>query len=844
MQHGDSDLAQLGVNCSDNPSSRNRKDPGEERVSKGVRGCFQCLLMKKHPSYLFTPHFRFVTFWKTGREVEVAQFLYKFVDRNLTAWKGNKQMSSLKLTANDCEEALEKVKGSSGLVARNTMEVESSRLKEEVAILGQLLNRTIELGLQMVDCKAPARETNVLSSSPEVWRALCMEQYLKRELEIEQLARDNCLDVDWLINKHEKFLQVLGVQVDYEVKLQSIVELWDDHILRVPAWMSNELQKICQLTKEKYLEWKREEAGQGEVAQAKLQRLDQAVRAMERARRREHRELKRKRMMHLACAGTMMANGGGYLHVSVRKEPETRMRCLLTTRNASNQSVEFLASWLHVVIRRRSTLRRYSFGNLGCTSALDLYIPTFATKVVSACADWNVKKVRCKSSKVDRGGGGHGATFGSHHGNNFQRKVQVASQPTCHRASNSNPNVSKAAGTQSDRSSRERSCSTRNRQLQGSRHSTVGLPVQLLMLEATLLLAGKDVHDKRKDWRLHLDSISYEELLELGERIGYFNMGLSEDTIIQCLMKMKHCILEAASARFLSENERCSICREKYEANDELGKTCAVVVFFEAKLNQITEAVMVGSESGNLIIMTPTKSMSEAMTANHDTAENQLNKMLVENRIDIDTAPPFESVKQAANMFRGIANWKAQRISAMKRGQFGATEFQKSLTDFSANRVPSLQQKIFFRNIPPSHSMLRGQSVLKGGGTVIMENKALLPTLRPKVQKANFFPLIWDSKCKMGKGVELKNIGQVESIGVSYFGVGNCMSVGIYYNFKALNSSSTVLLVLTQQFSIVLKPPYLYSSRDFTHFCADSGLFPFEGGNPTVSSASHVNYLY
>eukprot|EP01018_Ginkgo_biloba_P007862 Gb_08078 [translate_table: standard] len=50
----------------------------------------KCLLMKKHPSHLFTPHFRFMTFWKAGREVNVAQFLYELVDRNLMVWKEKK----------------------------------------------------------------------------------------------------------------------------------------------------------------------------------------------------------------------------------------------------------------------------------------------------------------------------------------------------------------------------------------------------------------------------------------------------------------------------------------------------------------------------------------------------------------------------------------------------------------------------------------------------------------------------------------------------------------------------------------------------------------------------------
>eukprot|EP01018_Ginkgo_biloba_P025535 Gb_22271 [translate_table: standard] len=66
--------------------------------------------------------------------------------------------------------------------------------------------------------------------------------------------------------------------------------------------------------------------------------------------------------------------------------------------------------------------RRDSFGTLGCTYALDVYIPTFATKVVRASANWNVKKARRKSSKVDIGVGDC-ATFGSHSGSSSQRKA-------------------------------------------------------------------------------------------------------------------------------------------------------------------------------------------------------------------------------------------------------------------------------------------------------------------------------------------------------------------------------------------------------------------------------------
>ncbi|KAL6351038.1 hypothetical protein AAG906_031624 [Vitis piasezkii] len=97
---------------------------------------------------------------------------------------------------------------------------------------------------------------------------------------------------------------------------------------------------------------------------------------------------------------------------------------------------------------------------------------------------------------------------------------------------------------------------------------------EMMMLQSSLLF-GENVEgsDRYGDWRLDVDHMSYEELLDLGDRIGYVGTGLREDEIFRCLRNMKHPILD--SLPLLSstgDNWRCSICQEEYEADDEVGR--------------------------------------------------------------------------------------------------------------------------------------------------------------------------------------------------------------------------------------------------------------------------------
>ncbi|XP_057770533.1 E3 ubiquitin-protein ligase RDUF2-like [Salvia miltiorrhiza] len=97
---------------------------------------------------------------------------------------------------------------------------------------------------------------------------------------------------------------------------------------------------------------------------------------------------------------------------------------------------------------------------------------------------------------------------------------------------------------------------------------------EIVMLQSSLLMGGRsDGLDRYRDLRLDTDNMSYEELLELSDRIGYVSTGLRDDEITRCLGTTKVAPSTDLSLHFTSEMERkCSICQEEYEADDETGK--------------------------------------------------------------------------------------------------------------------------------------------------------------------------------------------------------------------------------------------------------------------------------
>ncbi|XP_042007600.1 E3 ubiquitin-protein ligase MBR2-like isoform X3 [Salvia splendens] len=89
----------------------------------------------------------------------------------------------------------------------------------------------------------------------------------------------------------------------------------------------------------------------------------------------------------------------------------------------------------------------------------------------------------------------------------------------------------------------------------------------MMILDQSVFFGMGDVHDRHRDMRLDVDNMSYEELLALGERIGDVSMGLNEETIMARLKQRKYGDRRADQA----VTEPCSICREEYNNEEDLG---------------------------------------------------------------------------------------------------------------------------------------------------------------------------------------------------------------------------------------------------------------------------------
>ncbi|KAG6525312.1 hypothetical protein ZIOFF_015267 [Zingiber officinale] len=96
---------------------------------------------------------------------------------------------------------------------------------------------------------------------------------------------------------------------------------------------------------------------------------------------------------------------------------------------------------------------------------------------------------------------------------------------------------------------------------------------EIIMFQTIVQLGELEVYEQYQDQWLDVDNMSYEELLELGDKIGQVNTGLEEEQIMSSLRKVKYSFLDALKRHIRSHNEpNCIICQEEYSINDAIGE--------------------------------------------------------------------------------------------------------------------------------------------------------------------------------------------------------------------------------------------------------------------------------
>ncbi|KAF7097583.1 hypothetical protein CFC21_099384 [Triticum aestivum] len=97
---------------------------------------------------------------------------------------------------------------------------------------------------------------------------------------------------------------------------------------------------------------------------------------------------------------------------------------------------------------------------------------------------------------------------------------------------------------------------------------------QLLVMETNLFLSGLGLNDQHRDMRMDIDDMSYEELLQLEDRIGSVSTALSEEQLEKCLSRVVYKRANPALEvnKPVVDDVKCSICQEEYIEDEEVGR--------------------------------------------------------------------------------------------------------------------------------------------------------------------------------------------------------------------------------------------------------------------------------
>ncbi|KAI3721386.1 hypothetical protein L2E82_32396 [Cichorium intybus] len=95
----------------------------------------------------------------------------------------------------------------------------------------------------------------------------------------------------------------------------------------------------------------------------------------------------------------------------------------------------------------------------------------------------------------------------------------------------------------------------------------IGHETMMMVDRSSFYGNSRNFSDQYRDLRLDIDNMSYEELLNLEERIGNVNTGLSEGSLSKCLREKIYYSLNQNH-----EEVSCPICLEEYKDGDNVGR--------------------------------------------------------------------------------------------------------------------------------------------------------------------------------------------------------------------------------------------------------------------------------
>ncbi|CAN6467072.1 unnamed protein product [Victoria cruziana] len=311
-----------------------------------------------------------------------------------------------------------------------------------------------------------------------------------------------------------------------------------------------------------------------------------------------------------------------------QRSRQTHQRLALSAEDTNNGCSSGFLSTVHAVGGEPGILKRGAFRHLSCTSAPDVYVPATAASVIRASADWEPKpsrRVRSVHRRASQTAASASSVRARRRSNSYPDLWSSGHLPLTADAASSVGGMVPVEPAQGIRFHRRlrgqdavppitissigaRSFGEFDDLVQQGIDAALG-PSICEMTDRFILLprrrlrslngfdyqhelvggdfrtnsAQADGHDRFREWRLDVEDMSYEELVELGDKIGYVKTGLKNDEINVCVEKMTQCGLE--------REWRCCICLEEYRHEEHLGKlecgheyhTCCIKKWLQQK---------------------------------------------------------------------------------------------------------------------------------------------------------------------------------------------------------------------------------------------------------------------